>query len=122
MFAPGTEERDGFKIAVGVNACPVFHSTRGILIAANVGDPSIPNSHSVSVVDVEHRERIAELKVPGRTRWTIYDQTRELFFTISLPQRGSLLLMLVTPPKYRGSTTFRRRDRTDWLAIRPRGG
>ena len=88
VFAPGTE-RDGFKIAVGVKPNGLaFDSTRGILIAANVGDPSIPNSHSVSVVDVEHREQIAELKVPGRTRWTIYDQTRELFFiNIASPAR-----------------------------------
>ena len=32
---------------------------------------SILNSHSVSVVDIARRERIAEIGVPGRTRWTI---------------------------------------------------
>src|SRR5262249_5304757 len=61
---------------------------RGILIAANVGDPSIPDSYSVSVVDLGRRERIAEVKVPGRTRWAIYDAAREMFFVnIAFPAR-----------------------------------
>ena len=67
-FAPG-DERNAFKIAVGVKPNGLaFDPTRGILIAANVGDPSIPDSRSVSVVDLGRRERIAEVKVPGRTR------------------------------------------------------
>jgi DNA-binding beta-propeller fold protein YncE len=65
-----------------------FDSTRGILIAANVGDPSIPDSHTVSIVNLARRERIAEVKVPGRTRWAIYDESRELFFVnIASPPR-----------------------------------
>jgi DNA-binding beta-propeller fold protein YncE len=80
VFAPGSE-RDGFKIGVGVKPNGLaYDSTRGILIAANVGDPSIPNSYSVSIVNVARRERIAEIDVPGRTRWAIYDETRGLFF------------------------------------------
>ena len=31
-------------------------------------------------MDVARRERIAEVKVPGRTRWAIYDAARETFF------------------------------------------
>jgi DNA-binding beta-propeller fold protein YncE len=80
MFAPG-DERNAFKIAVGVKPNGLaFDAARGILIAANIGDPSIPNSHTVSVVDVARRERIAEVKVPGRTRLTIYDPARDMFF------------------------------------------
>src|SRR5262249_37606803 len=46
------------------------------------------NSHTVSIVDLGSRERVAELKVPGRTRWTIYDDSRELFFVnIASPAR-----------------------------------
>ena len=34
------------------------------------------------------RERIAEVKVPGRTRWAIYDAAREMFFVnIASPAR-----------------------------------
>ena len=88
VFAP-LAERDAFKIAVGVKPNGLaFDSARGTLIAANVGDPSIPDSYSVSVVVLARRERIAEVKVPGRTRWAIYDAAREMFFVnIASPAR-----------------------------------
>ena len=88
VFAPGVE-RKTLKIAVGVKPNGLaFDPARGILIAANVGDPSISDSHTVSVVDIARRERIAEVKVPGRTRWAIYDASREMFFVnIASPAR-----------------------------------
>jgi DNA-binding beta-propeller fold protein YncE len=88
VFAPHAE-RDAFKIAVGVKPNGLaFDPARGTLIAANVGDSSIPDSHSVSIVDIARRERIAEVKVPGRTRWAIYDPAREMFFVnITSPAR-----------------------------------
>lgn len=88
VFAPGAE-RNAFKIPVGVKPNGLaFDSTRGTLIAANVGDPSIPDSHTVSVVDIARRERICEIKVPGRTRWAVYDAARETFFVnIAAPAR-----------------------------------
>src|SRR5262249_12729355 len=88
VFSP-RGEREDFKIAVGIKPDGVaVHPTRGILIAANVGDPSIPDSYSVSVVNLGRRERIAEVKVPGRTRWAIYDAARETFFVnIASPAR-----------------------------------
>jgi DNA-binding beta-propeller fold protein YncE len=88
VFAPRAE-RNAFKIAVGLKPNGLaFDSARGTLIVANVGDPSIPDSHSVSVVDLGRRERIAEIKVPGRTRWTIYDAALEMFFVnIAFPAR-----------------------------------
>ena len=88
VFAP-CDERNAFKIAVGVKPNGLaFDPSRGLLIAANVGDPSIPDSYSVSVVDLGRRERIAEVKVPGRTRWAIYDAPREMFFVnIASPAR-----------------------------------
>jgi DNA-binding beta-propeller fold protein YncE len=80
VFAPGAEP-DAFKIPVGVKPNGLaFDPGRDILIAANVGDPSIAHSSSVSVVDITRRERIAEISVPGRTRWAIYDEKRDMFF------------------------------------------
>jgi len=53
-----------------------------------VGDPSVLGSDTLSVVDVARRERIADLEVPGRTRWTIYDPVRDQFFVnIASPAR-----------------------------------
>jgi DNA-binding beta-propeller fold protein YncE len=88
IFAP-CAERNAFKIAVGAKPNGLaFDPARGILIAANVGDPVIADSTSVSVVDVERRARIAEIKVPGRTRWAIYDAAIEMFFVnIASPAR-----------------------------------
>ena len=80
VFAPNAE-RDAFKIPVGVKPNGLaFDPERGILIAANVGDPTIANSFTISVVDIARRERIAEIEVPGRTRWAIYDPSRSMFF------------------------------------------
>jgi DNA-binding beta-propeller fold protein YncE len=65
-----------------------FDSDRGLLVAANVGDPQIPGSHTVSVVDVERRKRVADVDVPGRTRWCIFDPVRDRFFiNIASPAR-----------------------------------
>src|SRR5262245_32539415 len=61
VFAPG-DERNAFKIAVGVKPNGLaFDPARGILIAANVGDPSILDSYPVSVVDLGTRGRIGEV-------------------------------------------------------------
>src|ERR671922_65042 len=88
VFSPHAE-RDAFKIVVGVKPNGLaFDPARGILIVANVGDASIPDSHSISVVDLARRERITEVKVPGRTRWAIYDAAGEMFFVnIASPAR-----------------------------------
>jgi DNA-binding beta-propeller fold protein YncE len=88
VFAPG-DERNAFKIGVGIKPNGVaFDPNRGLLVVANVGDPAISNSYTASVVDVERRERVAEVKVPGRTRWAIYDPATETFFiNIASPAR-----------------------------------
>ena len=88
VFSPHAE-CDAFKIVVGIKPNGLaFDAARGILIVANLGDPSIPDSHSVSVVDLARRERIAEVKVPGRTRWAIYDAAGGMFFVnIASPAR-----------------------------------
>jgi DNA-binding beta-propeller fold protein YncE len=88
VFAPG-DERNAFKIGVGIRPNGVaFDPKRGLLVVANVGDPAISNSHTASVVDIGRKERVAEIKVPGRTRWAIYDPATETFFiNIASPAR-----------------------------------
>jgi DNA-binding beta-propeller fold protein YncE len=88
VFAPG-DERSAFKIAVGIRPNGVaFDSKRGLLVVANVGDPAISNSYTASVVDLGRKERVSEIKVPGRTRWAIYDPRTETFFiNIASPAR-----------------------------------
>ena len=80
VFTPGGE-LNAFKIGVGVKPNGVaFDSRRGLLVVANVGDPAISDSYTASIVDVERREQIAEIKVPGRNRWAIYNPALETFF------------------------------------------
>ena len=113
VFAPG-DEQNAFKIAVGVKPNGLaLDPTRGILIAANVGDPSIPDSYSVSVVDLGRRERVAEVKVPAARVGQFTTWRARCFSSISRHPRGSSPLMLVTPSEYRRSMRFRRRGHTD---------
>jgi DNA-binding beta-propeller fold protein YncE len=88
LFYPD-DERHAVKIGVGMKPNGLaFDSARGILIAANVGDPAIPDSYTVSVVDTAQRKRITEIQVPGRTRWAVYDPERNSFFVnIASPAR-----------------------------------
>jgi len=88
VFAPG-DERNAFKISVGIKPNGVaFDPARGLLVVANVGDPTVSDSYTASVVDLARRERVAKIKVPGRTRWTIYNPAIETFFiNIASPAR-----------------------------------
>jgi len=88
IFTPGAA-RNVFKIGVGVKPNGVaFDSDRGLLVVANVGDPAISDSYTASVIDVGRKERIAEIKVPGRTRWAIYNPALDTFFiNIASPAR-----------------------------------
>jgi hypothetical protein len=62
------------KIAVGIRPNGLaYDPRRARLLAAHVGEPAIPGSCTVSVVDVRARKRLADVAVPGRTRWTVYD-------------------------------------------------
>jgi DNA-binding beta-propeller fold protein YncE len=69
------------KVWVGIrpNGLAYDHS-RGTLLAANVGDPSVPGTHTVSIVSVQDRSLIGSLEVPGRTRWTVYDPVADAFY------------------------------------------
>lgn len=53
---------------------------RGRLLAAHVGDPAIPGSCTVSIIDVATRHRMADLAMPGRTRWTVFDPVADVFY------------------------------------------
>jgi DNA-binding beta-propeller fold protein YncE len=69
------------KVAVGVRPNGLaYDPARRLLLAANVGDPEQPGSHTLSMVDVKQRALIASVPVPGRTRWTVYDARTDAFF------------------------------------------
>jgi DNA-binding beta-propeller fold protein YncE len=75
------DEAGAVKIGVGVRPNGLaFDPGRNLLLAANVGNPDIPNSYTLSVVDVVHRVMIHSIPVPGRTRWTIFDANSDCFY------------------------------------------
>ncbi len=80
LFAPGPQP-DVQKVAVGVRPNGLaFDARRGLIVVANVGDPAIPGSTTLSVVDRAARRMVAEIPVAGRTRWALYDADAEAFY------------------------------------------
>ena len=69
------------KVRVGVapNGLAYDHS-RKLLLAANIGDPAIAGSQSVTMVDAGNRTVRAEIAMPGTTRWTVFDRNAEVFY------------------------------------------
>ena len=68
------------KVGVGVRPNGLAYDPgRQRLLSAHVGDPAVARSHTVAVVDVVARRRIADVPVAGRTRWTVYDPRADAF-------------------------------------------
>jgi DNA-binding beta-propeller fold protein YncE len=68
------------RIGVGVRPNGLaYDPRRGRLLVAHVGDPAIPGSCTVSIVDLYARKRLADLPVAGRTRWAVYDGVADAF-------------------------------------------
>ena len=79
IFTPANE-RVLEKIDVGIRPNGLAYDPgRGRLLVAHVGHPGIPDSFTVSVVDVRLRTRIADFPVAGRTRWTVFDPGADVF-------------------------------------------
>ena len=66
------------RVGIGPNGL-AYDPGRRLLLAANVGDPAIPGSHTVSMVDVGARTLLGYVPVSGRTRWAIFDAGTEAF-------------------------------------------
>jgi len=80
IFRPGPRPEVS-KVAVGVrpNGLAYDNGRRQILIA-NVGDPAIFGSHTLTVVAVDGRAVRAQIPVPGRTRWAVFDPEAQVFY------------------------------------------
>jgi DNA-binding beta-propeller fold protein YncE len=79
IFSP-TSETTLVKVAVGTRPNGLaYDPVCRLLLAANVGDPGVPGSFSVSLVDVERKVMVADVPVPGRTRWAVFDAEAGVF-------------------------------------------
>jgi len=80
IFSAG-DEKNIAKVKVGIRPNGLsFDSKRGLLLAANVGNPDIAESFTLSIVDVAQKKMIARIPVTGRTRWTIHDSQANVFY------------------------------------------
>ena len=109
IFSAAREEPvEKVKVGIGPNGL-AYSADHRLLLAANVGDPARLGSFSVSLVDVSARVLIADIRVPGRTRWAMFDAESGRFTSTSpiRPRSWSW-----TAPSRRGSPTrFRCRRR-----------
>lgn len=98
MFAPGPHP-EITKVAVGVRpnglACD---PRRGLVLAANVGDPSLPGSCTLSMVEIAERRLLATIPVPGRTRWAIYDPDSEMFY-VNIAEPAQIVVVAARDPR-----------------------
>jgi DNA-binding beta-propeller fold protein YncE len=80
IFSPG-EEAGLAKVQVGIRPNGLAYDPHhDLLVAANVGDPQIPGSFTLSVVKVAERRMAACVAVPGRTRWAVFDPASGRFY------------------------------------------
>ena len=80
IFAPDAE-KDRSKVTVGHRPNGLaYDPRRRVLLVATVGDPAVQHSTTVSIVDVQKKSLVASVIMPGRTRWTIFDEQQDAFF------------------------------------------
>ena len=80
VFAPGPDP-EVTKIAVGVRPNGLAYDARQrLVLAANVGDPAMPRSCTLSMVDLDAQAMRCSIEVPGRTRWSVFDEEARLFY------------------------------------------
>jgi hypothetical protein len=73
-----------------------YDRRRRRLYAFNLGDPPGEGS-SASVVDVDAQAVVAELPLPGRPRWAVYDEVRDRVF-VNIRRPAQILVLDSEPP------------------------
>src|SRR5262249_26970780 len=74
IFVPD-DEAGLVKVAVGIRPNGLAYDPgNGLLLVANVGDQGVPDSFTLSMVNVGQRRMTTSIQVPGRTRWTVFDE------------------------------------------------
>jgi hypothetical protein len=80
VFPPGRDPQVQ-KVAVGMRPNGLaFDAARGLILVANVGDPALPDSYTLSIVDLATLRMRCAIPVPGRTRWALYDPDADAFY------------------------------------------
>ncbi|MEO8394427.1 MAG: hypothetical protein ABI700_15650, partial [Chloroflexota bacterium] len=97
IFSP---DNDGnvAKIPVGIRPNGLsYDPTSGLLLAAHVGDPNIPDSTTISIIHVPDQRLIASIPVPGRTRWTVFDGMSNAFY-VNIADPAQIIVVSAAAP------------------------
>jgi len=80
IFPPGPDPQVS-KIAVGVRPNGLaYDPVHRQIVVANVGDPAMPGSHTLTIVAIDEAAVRAEIAVAGRTRWAVFDPEAQVFY------------------------------------------
>jgi DNA-binding beta-propeller fold protein YncE len=74
-----------------------FDDGRGLILVANVGDPTVPGSYTLSIVDLGARKMRAAIQVAGRTRWALYDADADAFY-VNIQQPSQIVVVQAREP------------------------
>ena len=86
------------KVGVGLRPNGLaYDAGRRRLLAAHVGDPAVEGSRTVSLVDVTTRTRVADVPVPGRTRWTVFDPEADAFH-VNIAEPAQIIVVDAADP------------------------
>jgi DNA-binding beta-propeller fold protein YncE len=88
VFSHGHEEKlDKVRVGGDPNGL-AFDPSQNNLLAANVSRPDDPVQITASIVDVKRNILTADILMPGRTRWAVFDKKAERFYiNIANPSR-----------------------------------
>jgi hypothetical protein len=119
---PPDNEAGLTKLRVGIRPNGLAYDPgKDLLLVANVGDPEIRDSFTLSMVNVKEQRMTASVRVPGRTRWTVFDAQAELFTSISLPPRKSSWWLPVRRIGWRVPSSFPLLDHMGLILTRNTG-
>ncbi len=80
VFAP-EQEADLIKLPVGVRPNGLAYDPgSGLLLAAHLGSAAAVDACTVMLVDVRRGAVVADIAMPGRTRWTVFDTCTNSFY------------------------------------------
>jgi len=92
VFGHGKEQGlQKIKVGGRPNGLAFNHSSN-MLLAANVPKPNSRDAVTVSIVDVAKKTMTADVAVPGRTRWAVFDPgTKRFYVNIADPSEIAVL-------------------------------
>jgi DNA-binding beta-propeller fold protein YncE len=86
------------KVSVGVRPNGLAYDPgKSLLLVANVGDPDIPDSFTLSMVNTGERRMISSVRVPGRTRWAVFDAQRGVFY-VNIADPAQIVVVAANAP------------------------